>query len=97
MPTYEWGRIFGREFKALDAELQDAFLRAVAEFVDDIEQGRAPCRSLRVKGVEGHRSVYEISWAQNGRATFAYGAERTPDRRHIVWRRIGGHEIFRRP
>ena len=97
MPTYEWERVFGREFAALDSELQAAFLAAVAQFVEDLHHGRAPRRSLRVKRVRGYDGVCEMTWAANGRATFAYGAEQSPGQAHIVWRRIGSHDIFRRP
>lgn len=34
---------------------------------------------------------------RNGRATFAYGEEQSPGQAHIIWRRIGSHDIFRRP
>lgn len=97
MPTYEWERLFGREFAALDRDHQEAFLSAVAELVDDLHHDRPPRRSLRLKGVHGHDGVFEMTWAANGRATFVYGAERKPGQPHIVWRRIGTHEIFRRP
>lgn len=46
---------------------------------------------------KGHRGVWEISWAYDGRATFEYGPEVEPGNAHIVWRRIGTHAILRRP
>ncbi|HTX10790.1 MAG TPA: hypothetical protein VME22_19350 [Solirubrobacteraceae bacterium] len=52
---------------------------------------------LRVKRVQGEAGVWEITWAPNGRATFAYGPEVLAGQPHIVWRRIGSHDIFRRP
>ena len=97
MPTYEWERVFGREFAALDSDLQEAFLLAVAQFVEDLQHGRPARRSLRVKPVRGVDGVFEMTWAANGRATFAYGEEQVPGRTHIVWRRIGSHDVFRRP
>ena len=97
MPTYEWQRVFGREFAAMSAHQQQAFLRAVSEFVDDLREGRTLRPGLRVKGVRGHEGVFEMSWAPNGRATFSYGEERLPGQPHIVWRRIGSHDIFQRP
>lgn len=33
MPTYEWERVFGREFASLGGASQEAFLAAVAQFV----------------------------------------------------------------
>ena len=69
MPTYEWERVFGREFAALDGASQEAFLAAVAQFVEDLQHGRPARRSLRVKPVQGHDRVFEMTWAANGRAT----------------------------
>ena len=97
MPTYEWERVFGREFAALDSDSQEAFLAAVAQFVEDLQHGRPARRSLRVKPVRGHDGVFEMTWAANGRATFAYGEEQSRGPAHIIWRRIGSHDIFRRP
>jgi len=50
-----------------------------------------------VKRVQGHPGVYEMTFAPDGRATFTFGEEIRPGETHIVWRRIGGHEIFERP
>lgn len=41
--------------------------------------------------------VWELSWAADGRATFEYGAELIEGQPHIIWRRIGSHDIFRNP
>ena len=60
-----------------------------------VSQSFAP--QLRVKRVQGHPGVWEITWAADGRATFSYGAEVIPGHPHIIWRRIGTHDIFRRP
>ena len=97
MPTYEWERVFGRQFVALDGDSQETFLAAVAQFVEDLQHGRPMRRSLRVKPVRGHDGVFEMTWAANGRATFAYGEEQSPAQGHIIRRRIGSHDIFRRP
>ena len=97
VPTYEWRRLFEREFAAMSTHQQQAFLRAVSELVDDLAEGRAPRPGLRVKRVRGHEGVLEMTWAPNGRATFNYGEERRPGHPHIVWRRIGRHDIFRSP
>ena len=97
MPTFEWEVVFGREFAGLDRDSQAAFLAAVAQFVADLAAGRSPRPGLRVKGVRGHSGVFEMSWAEDGRATFACGDERIQGQPHIVWRRVGTHAIFRRP
>ncbi len=34
-----------------------------------------------------------MTWADDGRATFSYGKSDQPDDPHIIWRRIGTHDI----
>jgi hypothetical protein len=97
VPTYEWQRAFGRDFAAMGVGRQQAFLRAVSELVEDLDARRPPRSRLPVKGVRGYQGVFEMSWAPNGRATFHYGEEKAPGHPHIVWRRIGTHDILRRP
>lgn len=31
------------------------------------------------------------------RAAFRYGSEQIPGETHIIWRRVGGHDIFAQP
>jgi hypothetical protein len=47
-----------------------------------------------VKGVQGAPGVFEMSWANGGRATFEYGREIRAGEPHIIWRRVGTHSIF---
>ena len=61
-----------------------------------LEEGQFHPR-LRVKGVQGHAGVWEMTWAEDGRATFHYGDEVRAGDPHIVWRRIGSPAIFRLP
>lgn len=51
----------------------------------------------RVQGVCGHPGVYEMTWADDGRATFSYGSPQRSGEVHIVWRHIGTHDILRNP
>jgi hypothetical protein len=80
-----------------DSDLSSAgFLGALTLFISGLaNQSFAP--QLRVKRVQGEAGVWEITWAPDGRATFAYGPEVLAGQPHIVWRRIGTHDIFRRP
>ena len=96
MPTYAWIAAFRLDFKKLSPTEKAAFLQSVRAFVEDLESGSFR-PGLRIKGVRGVRRVSEMTWAQNGRATFEYGAERIPGEAHIIWRRVGTHEIFDRP
>ncbi len=38
-----------------------------------------------------------MTWAPDGRATFRYGPEQVEGEPHVIWRRIGDHDIFDRP
>ena len=96
MPTYEWQRGFRNEFRRLSAAQQAAFLLAVSQFVADLARDGTFRKGLRVKAVRGATGVFEMTWADDGRATFHYGEERRPGEPHIVWRRVGTHAIFDR-
>ena len=85
------------EFRDLPAPLRALFLAAVVQLVADFRSGEQPRHSLRVKRVQSMPGVWELSWAADGRATFEYGPERTEGQPHIIWRRIGSHDIFRNP
>ena len=98
MPTYELPEQVLREFRKLSLEQQRRFLRALGEFVQALhQQPPAFPPRLRVKRVEGHPGVWELSFAPDGRATFEYGAEKSPGDPHVVWRRVGDHSILRSP
>ena len=50
-----------------------------------------------MKKMQGREDVWEMTWAPDGRATFHFGNPVTEGEVHIIWRRIGTHEIFTRP
>lgn len=98
MPTRRVLPSFWRDWQSLTPQQQRRFLAALKQFIADLkkpEQGFHP--GLRVKRMQGHPGVWEMSWALDGRATFQYGEEVQPGEAHIVWRRVGTHAIFRRP
>jgi hypothetical protein len=96
MPTFARTDRYRRDFAALSAAQQAAFRAAAAKFVADLPSGRFR-PGLRVKGVQGAPGVFEMTWADDGRATFEYGSAVREGETHIIWRRIGTHEIFTRP
>lgn len=98
MPTHDELPLFLREYRKLGQHQQTLFLAAVDEMVEDLK-ARVPFRaSLRVKGVTDHPGIFEMTWEMpNGRATFSYGPEVVSGETHIIWRRIGGHEILNNP
>lgn len=53
--------------------------------------------NLRVKRVQGHDGIWELTWAADRRATFEYGDEQIPGQPHVCWRRIGSHSILSDP
>jgi len=96
MPTFAWLVRFRADFDALSADQQASFLAAVGQFVVDLKAG-AFRSSLRVKGVKGAAGIFEMTWAADGRATFEYGSEINGGETHIIWRRVGTHDVFRTP
>jgi len=97
MPTYATTNRFQRDFKDLSDKDRKAFRAAVREFVEDLATGRFR-KGLRVGRIEGTDSIFEMTWeGSNGRATFQYGPEVRPGEPHVIWRRVGTHEIFNNP
>lgn len=98
MPTRDVLASFWRDWDKLTPQQQRAFREAVAQFIADLGSGGQGFHPmLRVKRVQGHPGVWEMTWAYDGRATFQYGEEGHSGQPHVIWRRIGTHAIFRRP
>ncbi len=97
MPTFAKLRRFVRDYEHLTLDQQRRFRDAVRQFVDDLREGGGFHPRLRVKRVQGTAGVWEMTWAPDGRATFSYGDEIIAGEPHIIWRRVGTHDIFRRP
>jgi hypothetical protein len=78
------------------------FREAVHQFIEDLANlerlgHRAFRGALRVKGVHSAPGVYEMRWAPDGRATFEFGQPVRGREPHIIWRRIGTHDIYGSP
>lgn len=97
MPTFAWLARFGTDFDALSPRQQAMFLVAIEQFVEDLRAGAGFRKGLRIKGVQGAEGIFELTWADDGRATFEYGATVVSGEPHIIWRRVGTHRIFDRP
>jgi hypothetical protein len=97
LPTYAWVARFANDFDALSPDNQLAFLLAVSQFVEDLRAGKGFRKGLRVKGIKGAVGIFEMTWADDGRATFEYGEEVREGEAHILWRRVGTHSIFDQP
>lgn len=96
MPTYERLLRFDRDYAELSADQKAAFKSAIVKFVEDLERGRGFRKGLRVKGVRGSRGVFELTWADDGRATFSFGDPIREGEPHVVWHRVGTHDILQR-
>ncbi|MEU0110615.1 hypothetical protein ABZ313_35365 [Streptomyces sp. NPDC006251] len=94
MPTFEVLPRFAADLDGLTSEQRRRFRRVVLDaFVPDLRTGKFRA-GLRVKGVRAAPGVYELTWAPDGRATWEYGSEQIRGARHIVWRRIGTHDVL---
>jgi hypothetical protein len=94
VPTFERVERLIRDYHNLSAAEKEAFREAIKQFVEDLEAGRAFRKGLGVKGVKGAPGIFEMTWADDGRATFSYGDPVQEGEPHIVWRRVGTHDIF---
>ena len=72
-------------------------MAAVAQFVEDLRRDREFRKGLRVQGVQGAARVFEMTWADDGRATFELGDGVLSGEPHVIWRRVGTHSIFGEP
>jgi hypothetical protein len=97
VPTYEATDRFWRDFRRMAPHDREAFLVAMRHFVEDLRSRQGFRPGLGVKGVRGAIGVFEMRWADDGRATFEYGREQIPREPHIIWRRIGTHDVFAKP
>ncbi|MBU6348176.1 MAG: hypothetical protein KGQ38_06145 [Actinomycetales bacterium] len=96
MTTFDLTKRFQRDLKKLKQGQREAFADAVKDFVQDLETGKFR-PSLRVKRVQGTSDVFEMTWAPNGRATWQYGTPARKNEPHVIWRRVGTHDIFKTP
>jgi len=97
VPTYDATDRFFRDLTRLTRSQRDAFDRVRKQFVEDLVAGAEFRPSLRVKGLQRRGRVMEMTWADDGRATWMRGRERKPGQTHITWRRIGTRRILKDP
>lgn len=98
MPTFECPVRFFKDYALLDPVDKGRFREAIDKLVEDLGSAdRQPRAGLRVKGVKGAPGVFEMTWAPDGRATFEFGPELREGEPHIIWRRVGTHDIFGSP
>ena len=101
MPTHEELERFRHEYRRLSRDQRAQFRTALRRFRDALQAWelrgmRGPPEfpaGLRVKAFYAEE-CWELTWAADGRALWNYGAKRREGRCHIVWLRVGSHEIF---
>jgi hypothetical protein len=96
MPTHNEDPRFLTDWADLTPLQQAAFKVALRKFVDDLCRGSFR-KGLRIERLEGTSDVWEMTWANDGRALFTYGSSVRPDDPHVVWLRVGGHDILKDP
>ena len=96
MPTYEALDRFWQDYRRLTPEQRRAFQLAVEKFIADLKARRFR-KGLRIKAVQGTDGIYEMTWADDGRATFPFGTPIHAGEPHVIWRRCGTHDIFEMP
>jgi hypothetical protein len=96
MPTRDEDKIFLRQYARLSPREWVAFKRAVRKVVHDLGTGTFR-KGLRVQGVRSRPGFWEVTWAADGRTTFEDGESLRPGDPHVIWRRVGGDEIFEDP
>lgn len=97
MPTFQRLPRFDADWEKLPEDQRRRFRKAVGQFVDDLASDRPFRPGLRAKRVQRTGNVFEMTFAPDGRATWQYGTEIRAGEPHIIWRRIGTHDVLGRP
>ena len=97
MPTYDEVPRFWRDWAALSPEEQKQFRLAVEQIVDDMKAKRPFRNGLRVRAFHNIPGAFEMRWSDEGRALFKYGTSPHQGDTHIIWLRVGTHDIYDHP
>jgi hypothetical protein len=105
VPTHDEEPRWWNDFHKLMPSQRALFKAAVREFIAVLETWEAAGRPgilqfprhLGVKHMTNRPNVMEFAWDSDGRCTWHYGLPVEPDKVHVVWRRIGTHQIFNDP
>ena len=98
MPTHEEDSAFLRDYRRLSKAQKLLFLRMRNLMIGDLremESGDATWfRDGLVHKLRGVHGLYELRWAENGRAIFSFGIQQQSGLLHICWHRCGTHDIL---
>jgi hypothetical protein len=76
---------------------RDTALVTIGRTIRDLDQFLPDLNTAGLLDSPEMAPVVANIWAPDGRATFEYGEPIRPGERHVIWRRIGGHEILDDP
>ena len=93
MPTHDETDRFWADWNRLTPDQKAAFNAAIRKFVQDLKTGRFR-KGLRVKRLKRHPGIWALTWADDGRALFRFGESIRPGDPHVIWERIGSHDIL---
>ena len=98
MPTFDAEERFKQEYLRLDVRKRAAFLKARDDFFAWIvakkdQPSLSPPAHLRLHFIES-RNVWSITFGGDLQALWRYGSEVQPGEAHIIWERIGGHDMY---
>jgi len=104
MPTHDELPRFRNELHHLNRQQLEQFRVACAVFIRCLGEaeaagGKPPdfLKSLGVKRMVDRGGIWELAWSGDGRCTWEYGTPVQQGRFHVIWRRIGGHDIYNDP
>ena len=106
MPHFSREHRFDADMQRLNETQRRQFRAALHTFIKSLSQWEADgCpwpppfpAALRIKDIQRRSGIRELTWeAKDGRCTWRFGEQRELGKVHVVWRRIGGHEIFDDP
>ena len=83
--SYQFSNRFKKEYKALPKEIQNAFDKKLAIFLNNIYHP-----SLRVKKIQGTKDRWEGSITMKYRFTFEFSEDK------LIFRTIGTHDILKK-
>jgi mRNA-degrading endonuclease RelE of RelBE toxin-antitoxin system len=81
---------FDKDFKKLDRQNQQRAAKKLREFLEDTERP-----SFSVKKMKGHEDIWEAHVTMRIVFTFEWGE--IDGERGVIFRRIGGHDIYENP
>lgn len=105
MPTYGTEHRWRDDVSRLTEQQLEQFLSKRDEFVDFLLEWEARRQAgtprfsglFGVKRMVGQSDIMEFAWAADGRCTWRYGLPILEGKVHIIWRRIGTHDIYDDP